>query len=241
MGKIRLGYLSDFQNKSKKIFYLIGKHGSAGLLDTIQSKGRRRESMVAYKHELQHAFFKRISDEILYSWHVGIEIFIPGLGKRVVRFYLNSILADAPQNRDCLGMLSPNAKYGCPICCGIPKLTSDIYYPSVHHTRNFIKQINMMKLRQSYIENKEKRRPTTQEEKTADEFCRKWSFAPSRCLPGFTEAPIPTEIPYATAEIAVPDIFHDFYAGIFQSIVMTVMRLIDGLTKIKNAKVINKQ
>jgi hypothetical protein len=65
-------------------------------------------------------------------------------------------------------------------------------------------------------------------------FCNDWAIAQSTTLPGLLGAPIPTEDQNALPQIAIPDLFHDFFAGIFQSLVMTLLRLVFALTKIEN-------
>ena len=103
MGKIFIGFISDFNSVSMQIHHMIGQCGTPGLLEANSSIGRRTESMKSFKRDLQHRFCSTIKDEITYSWNVGVDLFLPGHGITTVRFYAKAIISDAPQIRDLLG------------------------------------------------------------------------------------------------------------------------------------------
>jgi hypothetical protein len=147
---------------------------------------------------------------------------------------LKAIISDAPQIRDFLRMKAPTAKCSCTNCCGHPRYNSDLYCPYVHTQRNFSKQVHQMELQSRYIDKREKGEQPTADEIAANTFCNEWAIAQSTTLPGLLGVPIPTEDQNALPEIAIPDLFHDFFAGIFQSLVMTLLCLVFALTKIEN-------
>ena len=63
---------------------MLGELGSSGLNHHGQNTTRRKDSLRSFKFETFHHFFASIRDKILYSWHNGIYMLIPGEGYRVV-------------------------------------------------------------------------------------------------------------------------------------------------------------
>ena len=126
-------------------------------------------------------------------------------------------------------------KNGCSNCCCEQAHTSDVYCPLVHEQRNHTKQKEMMSLRRQYIEKKENGLVVTALETEGNKFCESWGIQQCAIPPGFLGCPIPSDNQDDLPIHAVRDIFHDMFAGIFQTLVLTTLRLLSGLAKIGNS------
>ena len=82
IGKINFGLIAEFDSASERIDRIISLNGEPGLRFGGGNDGRRLASMKSFKLELQHTFFRKFSNDLLYAWNVGIWMFVPGLGYR---------------------------------------------------------------------------------------------------------------------------------------------------------------
>jgi hypothetical protein len=240
LGKINIGMIHDFYSKSEKLWDMIGRHGSDGL-SYLGGKGlnktRREESTKAFKSECQQLFFQELSDELLYSFNVGIFMFVPSLGYRTVRFYLKGLNADQPGMHDML-LMKRGPLRGCQNCCCYVRNTSDVYCPTIHCQRNYQKQFEMLTLVQSLVDKYEKGLPhlVTNEEKNAKNWLDNWGLSYCRVHPGFSNAPIASVVSMGLAEVSYRDLFHDIMAGIFPSQRHTLFRIVDAFSKFKSTR-----
>ena len=110
-----------------------------------------------------------------------------------MRFYVKSIIADSPQLNAFMGHFVQRGNHDCGECCAPVKKTTEVICPTICRPRNYDIEVQMMLLRQSYIDKMEKglNREILPTERHANTWCKKWSLAQCRVLPGLLGSPIP--------------------------------------------------
>ena len=94
-----------------------------------------------------------------------------------------------------MGKFVQRGNHDCGECCAPVKHTTEVYCPNVYRPRNYDKEVEMMSLRNAYVDKMEKgqNRDVTAPERFANGWCKKWSIAQCRVLPGLLGGPIPFE------------------------------------------------
>jgi hypothetical protein len=157
---------------------------------------------------------------------------VPGHGVRVVRMYLAAICGDKPALHAMIGLKSGNCHRCCHLCCFDLNHNMDPYDPSIHKPRNFI----MLLKTQAFCFDCQKQLETNVDlsnlvhsNSAALKFIKFYGAQP-RVTP-FVEASLGWNCPSSVFEIAVRDIFHDLEAGLFPSIVMMVLRIVQSISQ----------
>jgi hypothetical protein len=157
---------------------------------------------------------------------------IPGLGVRVVRMYLAALCADKLALYPMIGLKSGNCNRGCHLCCFDLRRNMDPYDPNVQKFRDFELLLKMQTFCADYSMRLEAGQDTTalkQRHSAAFKFCTKYGAL--NAATAFANGPLGYDSPSDVFRIAVRDIFHDLEAGLFPSIIMMVLRIVQAVSQ----------
>ena len=177
LGKLVLGFIPDFDSKNVSLFTNLGLHGALGLRAENASITRRHLSTKLFKSSIGLQFDEDLKHDLRYAFNVGIHVYIPGLGHRVVRPYLAGVIADKPELYASLGHQSGESNRGCHACCCLSKNNGDIYCPDIHCPRKTTLQKEQQQLAISYTDKMERKVPTTMPKKKSKKFCAEWGIS----------------------------------------------------------------
>ena len=172
------------------------------------------------------AVYEKFKSIIEYSFHIGVAIFIPGLGLRVVRTFLAAMNADQPALHAML-CTKGQSNRGCHICCFRTKKNSVPYDPAIHKDRDFHLQLRQQQLAQTRnkltLAGGNQSLNHTSELSKASTFCKQWGLHEYPCA--LYGIPIGYPDPVHIFRTAVCDLFHDLDSGIFKAVNNAVIQI----------------
>jgi hypothetical protein len=175
---------------------------------------------------------ERFARSINYCYKNGVQMIIPGHGVRVVRTYLAAICGDKPALHAMVGLKTGNCHRQCHICCFDRRRNIDPYDDSIHKKRDFTLLLNLQAICADYLMKLEAGEDVSalqHDYSKASKFLTYYGAIP--LVTPFSRAPLGWGDPSAVFKTAVRDIFHDLEAGLFPSIVMMVLRIIQAISE----------
>jgi hypothetical protein len=218
-------------NSSNGLIHLLStfcRYGSAAL----KSRSRARESVKRFLMRLYTTCHAQFSRTVRFCHDKGVQMIIPGLGIRTVRMYLAALCGDKPALYAMAGLKTGNCHRGCHICCFDIRRNCDPYDPNVHIIRDFDLLLECQKTCVDYLEAEEAGSDTStlgQRYEAASNFCDYYGALPM--VTPFTTAALGWGRPSAIFNSTVRDIFHDLEAGLFPSIIMMILRIVNAIAR----------
>jgi hypothetical protein len=217
-----------YQQSIHRILSKFHSHGS----DSLRSRTKAQESVDHFLRSLFMECHARFIRSIEYCHDNGVHMIIPGLGVRVVRTYVAALCGDKPALHAMIGLKVGTCLRGCHICCYDMKNNKDPYDPNVHKERDFGLLLRAQNFCREYtirIEAGEDVSVHAERFAACTKFCTFYGAHPM--VTTLTTKAHGYDCRSAVFKTAVRDIFHDLEAGVFPSIIMMVLRIIQAISK----------